>query len=112
MASADKRKSEFQSNESGVSAKNISGKEVLQLAAIRQGEPELALLLPSSHPLTAAERYAELHQFSVDGSLQRKMQYESHQQKLKLREAWMEQQMRQQQQEMPAIEPKQEKKDN
>ena len=106
MASADKGKSVFQSNESAVIAKNISGKEVLQLAAIKQRNPELALLLPSSQPLTAAERYAELQQFSIDGSLQRKMQYESHQQKLKLTEACIEQQQRQQ---LAAIEPKQEK---
>ena len=72
MSFADRGKGVFQNSEFGVIAKNISGKEVLQLAAIKQGNPELALLLPSSQPLNAAVRHAELQQFSIDGPFQRK----------------------------------------
>ena len=52
------KKVKYEETKNGFYVANLSGKETFKLEALRKGEPELCLLIPSEKPIKAAEEYA------------------------------------------------------
>ena len=73
-------KSSYQNTETKIDGVNSTA--VLQVEAIRDGRPELALLLPSKEPLKAAALYYGLKEQQKENDFNRTLQMEEHQVRL------------------------------
>ena len=73
-------KSSYQDSETKIDGVNSTA--VLQVEAIRDGRPELALLLPSKEPLKAAALYYGLKEQQKENDFNRTLQMEEHQVRL------------------------------
>ena len=68
----------YQNTPHGCNTTNLTGEQALQMEAVRQGQGELALLIPAKNPIKAAQHYTGLCNANLNASIERKIVYEKH----------------------------------